>query len=407
MIKFLLIFAFPYVLFAALTFSSNNKKDIDLLKSFDVDPSFLYDEKLNEMKSSERAKYQFKHFFKTMDDAYIFIPRVKEVLNEYNVPAEFLYLAMAESDFSSRAYSVKSATGIWQFMPRTAKLYSLRIDDYVDERRDLIKSSKAAAKYLTYLHNKFGKWYLAAIAYNCGGGRLSRAIKKAGTDDLKVLLDEKKKYIPLESRLYIRKILALALVGNDEDYLIANEYEFLLNRGNAYSLATVKVARGESLTRVSKVIGIPTDELKKLNHHLTYDFTPPNVKTYDIYIPYVKLSEFKQNYHPENANNIYMVHVVKKGDSLRAIGKKYKVSYKIIKDFNKLKTNRLSLKQRLVIPIAASNKTTSNKKYYRVKNGDTLYSIAKANEVSISFIKSKNNLKTDSLKIGDKLYLND
>lgn len=406
MIRLILILLAPYALFATLTFSTNNNKDVELLKTFDIDSSFLYDEKLNEMKSSERARYQYKHFFQAMDNAYIFIPRIKEILNEYNVPAEFLYLAMAESNFSTRAYSKKRATGMWQFMPKTAKLYNLRIDKYVDERRDLIKSSKAAAKYLTFLHKKFGKWYLAAIAYNCGGGYLSRAIKKAGTDDLRVLLDAKKRYIPRESRLYIRKILALALVGNDEDYLIDNEYEFLLNRGNAYSLATVKVARGESLTRISKTIGIPLRELKKLNHHLSYDFTPPDVKTYDIYIPYVKLSEFKQKYHPENINSIYMVHVVKHGDSLSSIGKKYKVPYKIIKDFNKLHSSRLSLKQRLIIPIAVA-KTRIDKRYYLVKDGDTLDSIAKANKVTISFLKSINKLKSNIIKIGDKLHLNE
>lgn len=407
MIRFFLILLVPYALFAALTFSTNNNKDVELLKTFDVDSSFLYDEKLNQMKSSERARYQYKHFFNAMDNAYIFIPRIKEVLNEYNVPAEFLYLAMAESNFSTRAYSKKKATGMWQFMPRTAKLYKLRIDNYVDERRDLIKSSEAAAKYLTFLHKKFGKWYLAAIAYNCGGGYLSRAIKKAGTDDLKVLLDEKKRYIPRESRLYIRKILALALVGNDEDYLIDNEYEFLLNRGNAYSLATVKVGRGESLTRISKMLGIPLKELKALNHHLSHDFTPPDVKKYDIYIPYVKLSDFKQKYHPEDIKNIYMVHTVKHGESLFAIGRKYHVPYKIIKDFNKLSSNRLSLKQQLVIPIAVAKNHTHDKRYYMVKNGDTLDSIAKANKLTIGFIKSVNNLKNNTIKIGDKLYLNE
>ena len=405
--KILLALLAPYALFAALTFSTNNNKDVELLKTFDIDSSFLYDEKLNEMKSSERARYQYKHFFEAMDKAYIFIPRIKEILNDYNVPAEFLYLAMAESNFSARAYSKKKATGMWQFMPKTAKLYRLRIDNYVDERRDLIKSTKAAAKYLTYLHQKFGKWYLAAIAYNCGGGYLSKAIERAGTDDLKVLLDDKKRYIPRESRLYIRKILALALVGNDEDYLIDNEYAYLLNRGNAYSLATVKVARGDSLKRVSRLIGIPLKDLQVLNHQLNHDFTPPDVKTYDIYIPYVKLAEFKQKYHTEDIQNIYMVHVVKGGESLFSIGKKYHVSYKIIKDFNRLRGSFLSLKQRLIIPVHLSQHPIHEKRFYMVRNGDTLDSIAKANKMSISLLKSINNLKNNTIKIGDKLYLNE
>lgn len=101
---------------------------------------------------------------------------------------------MTESSLKTRAYSRKKASGLWQFMPETAKQYNLKTDDYVDERRDLIKSTEAASKHLSYLHDRFGKWYLAAIAYNCGGGRLSKAIEKAGSDKLSVLLDEEKIY---------------------------------------------------------------------------------------------------------------------------------------------------------------------------------------------------------------------
>jgi len=100
----------------------------------------------------------------------------------------------------------------------------------------------ALTRHLSYLHKRFGKWYLAAIAYNCGGGKLNRAIKKAHTDKLSVLLDTKKRYIPKESRFYIRKIIALAFLGSDEQFLLHSEYEHLLNRANAYSIATVKLS---------------------------------------------------------------------------------------------------------------------------------------------------------------------
>ena len=264
MLRYLYILLIPYTLFAALTFDSNYNSNVRILKAFDIGASFLYDKKLNQMEAREKVKYKSKHFFRAMNDAYIFIPRIKEVLSQYNIPPEFLYLAMAESNFSTQAYSDKRAVGMWQFMPHTAKLFHLRVDRYVDERRDLIKSTEAAAQYLSYLHRKFGKWYLAAIAYNCGGGCVSRAIRRAGTTNLQVLLNAKKHYIPEESRLYIRKILALAIIGNDENHLLDNEYDFLLNRGNAYSLATVKVGPGASLARISRVVGIPLRELKKL-----------------------------------------------------------------------------------------------------------------------------------------------
>ncbi len=394
------------LLLANLTYVSNYNKELALLESFDIEPSFLYDPVMNNMRLKNGTAIKNRQFFKTMEKAYLFIPAIKNILTKYEIPQEFLYLAMAESNFSTRAYSKKRAAGLWQFMPSTGKHYKLHIDEYVDERRDLIKSTEAAAKYLSSLHKRFGKWYLAAIAYNCGGGRLNSAIKRAGSDDLKVLLNSKKKYIPRESRFYIRKIVALALIGTDEQFLLSSEYGYLLNRANAYPIATVKLSSGESLRRVAKLIDIPLKNLKKLNRHLKYDFVPPYSKKYDIYIPYIKLAEFKQKYFAEPIKNIYKVHVVTRGDNLSYIGKKYGVSYRVIKDFNKLKSNRLRLKQKLIIPIMSSSKQKINSRhYYMVKKGDSLASISKAFKVSVQNIKLQNHIKGSLIKIGDRLKI--
>ncbi|MCD6191299.1 MAG: transglycosylase SLT domain-containing protein [Sulfurimonas sp.] len=406
MFKYLLTIFFPMLLLANLTYVSNYNKELALLGSFDIEPSFMYDPVMNNMRLKNNTTIKNRLFFKAMKDAYLFIPAIKNILTKYEIPQEFLYLAMAESNFSTRAYSKKRASGLWQFMPRTGKHYKLQIDEYVDERRDLIKSTEAAAKYLSALHKRFGKWYLAAIAYNCGGGKLNSAIKKAGTDDLKVLLNAKKKYIPRESRFYIRKIVALALIGTDEQFLLSSEYGYLLNRANAYPIATVKLSGGESLKRVASLIDIPLKDLQKLNRHLKYDFVPPYSKGYDIYIPYIKLSEFKQKYYSEPIKNIYRVHVVTSGDNLSYIGKKYGVSYKVIKDFNKLKSNRLKLKQKLIIPIIGKNtKKINSRHYYMVKRGDSLESISKVFKVSIQNIKLQNHLNGSLIKIGDRLKI--
>ena len=405
--KYFLLLLLPILLSANLTYTSNHNKEVAILESFDIDQSFLYDPVLNKMRNNNTTIYKDKRFFKPMDKAYLFIPAIKSILAEYDIPAEFLFLAMAESNFSTRAYSRKRASGLWQFMPATGKLYGLKINEYVDERRDFIKSTRAAAKFLSHLHKKFGKWYLAAIAYNCGGGRLSKAIKRAGTDDLNVLLNKRKRYIPRESRMYIRKILALALMGNDEQLLLKSEYDHLLNRANAYSISTIKLPRGESLKRVCKLIGIPKNEIMKLNRHLKYDFIPPYCKEYDIYIPYLKLSDFKQKYYPEKIQNIYKVHKVKRGDSLSAIGRKYGVPYRVIMDFNKLRNSRLKLKQKLIIPIHNKSKIKklNTKSYYMVKRGDTLESISKAHRISIKNLKKRNRLKSSLIKIGERLKI--
>jgi membrane-bound lytic murein transglycosylase D len=342
-----------------------------------------------------------------MDDAYIFVPAIKNILTKYNIPPEFLFLSMAESEFLTRAYSVKRASGLWQFMPPTAKQFGLRIDEFVDERRDLIKSTEAAAKYLSNLYKKFGKWYLAAIAYNCGDGKLTKAIEVAGTDELSTLLDPKMTYIPRESRLYIRRIVALAMMGNDEHFLLKSEYEYLLNRANAYSVSTVKVPGGESLSRISKLIGIPLIELQKLNRHLKYDFTPSDVSSYDIYIPYIKLSEFKQKYFEDKSKNIYKIHVVRKNDTVFNIAKFYGVPFKVVMEFNNLNSARVSSNQRVVIPMNSKIvDTKSNKSFsYLVKKGDTLESIAKTYKISIEDIQMQNRLKGTSIKEGTRLKL--
>lgn len=401
----LLILFLPSLLFGALTFDTNYDNEARILRSFDLPVSFLNDAELQQIIKDKRKLYKHRHFFKSLDEAYLFIPMIKEVMADSDIPSEFLFLAMAESGFSLEAYSRKKASGLWQFMPKTGRLYGLQINDYVDERRDLVKSTEAAVKYLEALHAKFGKWYLAAIAYNCGEGRLSRAIKKAGTDDIAVLLDAQSRYLPGESRRYLRKIVALTFLAGDEDFMINQEYAYLLNRANAYSIARVQVARGERLSRVAGLLHIPLYKLTALNRHLKYDFVPPSGDAYDIYIPYVKLSEFRQTYKPEPMENYYVVHKIKRGETLGKIGRKYKVSYKMIKEFNRLSSSTLRIGQKLVIPLSRPVELKKGK--YVVKTGDSLAKIAKKFETTISHLKEINHLKSSVIRIGDRLSIYD
>lgn len=396
----------PGWLSATLTFDTNYDREAQILRAFDLPPTFLYDSTLQSLIKSKRQKYKNHHFFKRMDEAYLFIPMIKSILSQSDIPSEFLFLAMAESGFSLEAYSRKKASGLWQFMPATGRVYGLKIDDYTDERRDLVKSTKAAVTYLEALYSRFGKWYLAALAYNCGEGNLARAVRRAGTDDITVLLDPKKRYLPKESRHYIRKIVALSILGSDESFLINQEYAYLLNRADAYSIAPVTVAGGERLSRVAELLDIPTETLRKLNRHLNYDFTPPDSSGYTIYIPYVKLSDFKQHYRAEQFQNIYKVHRVRSGESLSTIGSRYHVNYKIIRDFNRLKSTVLQINQKLIIPISATP-GTEGKKYYTVRPGDSLAKIARTFNVTVARLKKVNHLTSDIIRVGDRLSLND
>ncbi|MEA1919911.1 MAG: LysM peptidoglycan-binding domain-containing protein [Campylobacterota bacterium] len=403
--QLIVLLFFIQSLTAALTFNENDQHELTILKTFDIDSTFMNDQVLLDMIERYKTTHRKRSFFRSMDKAYLYIPMMKDILTKSGLPSEFLFLAMAESNFSTKALSSKKASGPWQFMPLTGEVYGLKIDEYVDERRDIMKSTQAAAKYLTALEKRFGKWYLAALAYNCGEGRLDRAIKKAKSNKLEVLLDPKKAYIPKETRLYIRKILTLAIMGSDERYLIRNKYGYLLNRSNTYSIVPIEVPSGERLSRVAKSLNLPTRELIKYNHHLKYDFIPPYGKNYTIYIPYDTLSDFKQNYKPTPLKDIYFIHTVKSGENLSALGRKYRISYKKIMDFNQLKSTRLSLNQRLVIPVNTPPLTLDA--LYVVKPGDTLISIAKRFQITVAELKEYNELASSMIRIGAKLHVFD
>ncbi len=406
----LFLLLLPNLLFGGLEFESNHNKQIMLLGAFDVEPNYIHDEHLNTMLQSKKSPKAYKHYYNSMQSARLYIPTIKKILYKAEVPPEFIYLAMAESSFITKALSKKSAAGIWQFMPATGRQYGLHIDDYLDERRDPVKSTEAAARYLSSLHKRFGKWYLAAMAYNCGEGCVLRAIDKAdGNDDVFTLLDEDKKYLPKETRNYLRKILSFGLMGIDENDMSSSGYSYLMNRANHNSIATITLPKGEKISRVADILNIDKEEMQKLNRHLTYDFVPPFSKNCDVYIPYNKLNRFKQDYKPCDLNKIYLVHIVKPGENLSRIGAKYKVPYKIIKEFNHLKSNYLRVSQKLIIPTTPTLINKYKFKYaknsYVVRPGDNLTSIAKRYKISVKKLKSLNDKKSDVIHASEKLIV--
>ncbi len=395
----LLIFLFFQSSYAFLVTQNNFEEQASVLKSFDIDSSFLKDKIFISMKENV-DRYRTKHFLKVLEDGNRFVPYLRKMISESGIPKAFLYMAMAESNFTPTAYSKARASGMWQFMPYTAKKFGLKINSYIDERRDPVKSTQAAIKYLKYLHNIFGKWYLAAIAYNCGEGRVKKAIKRAKTDDLTTLLNTKKNYLPRESRLYIRKIIMMESLANNADFIIENNSDYLLNRGTAETFSKVFVKEGTSLSGVASSVGLSTKEMKSYNPQFTYSFVPPYNGKYGIYIPYDKQADFRENYNPKKSNSRFYVYIIKRGDSLYKISKKYRINYKVIKDFNHLKSNLLHLKQSIVIPLLKPDKIS-----YIIKRGDTLGKVSKKFKVAINTIVRMNNKKNSMIRIGEKLVI--
>ncbi|AXH12506.1 lytic transglycosylase domain-containing protein [Halarcobacter bivalviorum] len=461
-----LILIFSIYSYASLIGSAYSQRDLQILEDLDINPSFISDYKLQKVYTQYQSKYNSSNYVEKLNEASLFVPKIKEILREEGIPDVFIYMAMAESNFTMDAKSRVRATGLWQFMSATGKRYGLENDLYVDERMDLIKSTKAAADYLNRLHDIFGKWYLAAIAYNCGEGRVIEAIARATIDlyvernphmkndkqideyrniikayqekrvkfrEVRKVYNEVKKwniepdindlltvqtkisrqYIPSESRRYIRKIISLAMMKS-QSFIRHEENSHLLNMGISTTVATVQVKGGLHLRNIANSIGMSYDELLSLNKHIKQSIIPPTKEVYEINIPYSRLSRFNET-KDSIKDTKFVVHIVKRGDTLYGLSRKYRIPYSLIKDYNKLKTNKLALKQKIILPIpkdmigkikfSNDNSYTSNKKNYTVKSGDSLYSIAKKYKINVEKLKRDNNLKTSLLKIGDKIVI--
>jgi peptidoglycan lytic transglycosylase D len=205
---------------------------------------------------------------------------IRQRLRDRGMPEDLLYLAMMESGLKPRAESSASAVGLWQFMVSTAQQYGLRVDEWVDERRDPVRATNAALDYLRWLHDRYGSWYLAAAAYNAGPGRVDRVIAQhAGTDargeDLYWAVVD---HLPRETREYVPRLVAASLLAQDADAAGST------SGARPYRFDRVFVPGATSLARVARILGVGEQVLRALNPHLIQAVTPPN-ETYPIRVP--------------------------------------------------------------------------------------------------------------------------
>ena len=396
-------------LHAFLNTDNNYEKQLTALKNFDLPNTFLKDSIFISMKE-DVVIYKTKHFLRTLESGDRFVPILQKMMQEAGVPPEFLYLAMTESSFSPMASSSAKASGIWQFIPETARRYGLVENAFVDDRRDPIKSTQAAIGYLKHLHDLFGKWYLAALAYNCGEGAVSKAIAKAGTDDINVLLDENQKYLPKESRLYIRKILMMSVISSSTNIMLDNGSEYLLNRANNATFVKVPVKSGTHLKDVAESIGIALGELKSYNPHLKRTFTSPVGDTSYLYIPQDRQIAFTQDFDQTKEPQKYAVYTMQKGDSLQSIAKRYGTSAQTLMDLNALKSAALKPKTEIVVPsggsIPVALPSSSNvEKMYIIKAGDTIETVSKKYDIPVAQLLKANKKKNALVKVGESIVI--
>ena len=279
---------------------------------------------------------------------------VRPTLREQGIPMEFFYLAMIESGFSNRAYSRARASGTWQFMRRTAKNYGLLIDHWVDERRDPVRSTVAAATYLKDLYRQLGDWHLAMAAYNAGPGRIRRAMLKAKTQSFWELAETK--ILARETRQYVPKVLAAVLLAAFPE---AHGFHLQPAPAEKWPLGIVEVDRPILLKEIAEHLRIELRDLKRWNPELMRDITPPGRPAYSLRLPGQAVSRFPKIHTQlsEIAIEDVALHKVKSGDTLSRLAQRYGTKVKRILSINPgLKADRLRVGKTVAIPVPATVK---------------------------------------------------
>ncbi len=377
-----------------------------------------------------------------------FMPMMKKILNEHGLPEDLVYLAMIESGFSTKAYSRAHAAGPWQFIRETGQRYGLRVSAWVDERKDPIKSTRAAAKHLSDLFNRFGSWYLAAAGYNAGEGKIARALALYNAQSFWEISADHCHYIKEETKQYVPKMIAAALIAKEPEkfgfvnipYQSPVVYEEMVFPG------------GVELKEVAAACGVDVEAIVDLNPELKRWVTPPGVSEYALRIPTGSKDRLMENYAQlikPKPTLTYKEHRIKKGERLTSIAKRYGVKASLIAQVNRIK-GKGNLNPGLVLLIPqkggvhgspneielidyenhfekkSSLRTTRNRREgksslsvnkrsvkedhlrsirYKVKRGDSLTSIAGKFDVEVSQIKKWNPKDGKKIRAGSILTL--
>ncbi|NNE32347.1 MAG: LysM peptidoglycan-binding domain-containing protein [Winogradskyella sp.] len=377
-------------------------------------------------------KYRRTSLERLMGLSHFYFPMFEQEFDNYNIPLEMKYLSIVESALKPRARSRVGATGLWQFMFATGKEYKLDVSSYVDERRDPIKSTTAAAQYLSRLYKIFGDWDLALAAYNSGPGNVNKAIRRSGgyTNYWNI-----RRNLPRETAGYVPAFLATMYI-----FEFAKEHGFKPERPDFQYIQTdtVHVKQMITLDQVAETTGVKIEALQFLNPSYKLDIIPKiEGKTYVLRLPREAIGVFTANEPqiygyakaefdkrekplPQLFNADTKVRYrVKNGDYLGKIARKYGVRVSQIKSWNGLRSNNLRIGQRLTIyprnPSAVTKPSTTKKtvstagkKTYKVRSGDSLWSIAqKFSGVSVQNIKDWNDISSNKLKIGMTLVVSE
>ena len=301
-----------------------------------------------------------------------YMPIFDETFNKHDLPEELKAMAIIESAMNPLAVSRAGAKGMWQFMYATAKMYGLHIDSFVDERMDPFKAADAAARYLQDAYEIFGDWNLAIASYNCGAGNVNKAIRRSGG---KRAFWDIWPYLPRETRGYVPAFVGAlyAMTYYKEHGIKPEAVEMPIH------VDTFKINKQLHLKQVAELTGAPLEELKNLNPQYRHDIIPGNSKEYILRLPYTYTNAFIEHedsvythkydefFNPttikkiqDGADGERIVYVVKNGDYLGRIASRNRCTVAQIKRWNGLKSNNIRVGQRLVIYRGGGGPSTSS-----------------------------------------------
>lgn len=404
------------------------KEQLDKTQMADLWQRVLADFKLDDI-DNPRIEAQLKWYDrhqKYMDRvnnrAIRYLHFITEQIEARDIPGELALLPIVESAFDPFAYSHGRASGVWQFIPGTGKMYGMKQDWWIDGRRDIRLSTIGALKYLTALQREFkGDWMLALAAYNSGAGTVRKAIRKnkrrgKPTDYWSLSL-------PKETRAYVPKLLALAkLLKYPEKYQL--KFKPLANKPYFKAVET----HGQiDLAAVADLSGTPLDEVYKLNAGYNRWATHPK-GPHQVLVPYDNAEKLTQNIKqlPATARVKWQRYKVRSGDSLISIAKKFHTTPDVLRQVNNIRRNLININDRLMIPTASKpqhnyaysaaqrlsklqntrKKGKGQKQTYKVQSGDSFWSIARRYGVSVQSLAKWNGMAPrDPLKQGQKLVI--
>jgi membrane-bound lytic murein transglycosylase D len=390
---------------------------------FDLEPHETKDVELFFNYYNHKAR---KTMVRWLERSQTYLPHVRRIFTKYGLPQDLVLLPFVESGYNVRAYSWAGAGGMWQFMRGTGRLYGLKSDWWIDERRDPYKATDAAARHLRDLYDKFGDWYLALAAYNAGEGKIARALKQANCDDFFELTKKNPKLsrrtrLKRETRHYVPKFIAISKIFQNLDTLGFEPVSW----DKEEEVVTVEVPGGTDLLALARAGSMTWTQFHDYNPAFRRQVSPPNT-TATAYLPVAKADKMMAYLADPGSRPYagYTRHRIRSGDSWWRISRRYGVPISVLKKVNNTRSNTLRPGQYVMVPgngsthavassgTASTSSSTSKTRAiaakrgnYVVHSGDTLWSISQAFGTTVNTIRQANGLRSSRLKVGQKLYI--